>query len=211
MSKRNKLFDKLVKAAGGWEKFLYQTLKDVCEDLCNGWPEITDTASIEEATEVLEAYEEMVGLTSSTPQQPAQVPKPQVQQVTNEAKPVTNESEPVSIPKNIQAKMAAKPQARPESMSGKVLVDSDAGASQGTLAMPPNFKIVHREMLTISTASGIELGRGTPDGQVKPTTGQGVSGYIKQNGEYRLVFKDAGLGVGIVNYLAILEIPEEEK
>ena len=170
---------------------------------------------LEGIQDVLSAYEE------ARIDEPNRAPSPRVPTLSaNESAELEKEEALAGTPKKNQVEdpdrarlimergePIPKPKPKPRTMHGKVGVGSDAGASQGQLAMPPNHQIVDRQYLTVSTIHGAELGRGSDDGQVR---GSGVSGYVKRDGTYRLVFKDVALGVGIVTYQAIKEEPKEE-
>ena len=194
----SRIINKLVAASGGWEKFLYQTLKGICiipiaED---------DTAGdiIEDAREILEAYEEMGGQPNMV------VPTPVVRNratvAPEEVEPVTSENSEadVSITEPVEfSYYEPAPRFEPASKTskGKVAVDPDAGASQGGLPIPADSRIVNRRNIVVETTSGHELGIGSEDGQIR---GSGVTGHVTVSGMFRLVFKDVSLGVALMRY-----------
>lgn len=190
----SRIINKLVAASGGWEKFLYQTLKDVCEKVgTNGFTGDGED-SIEEAVEILEAYEEMGWPNVVTPapgietqdQAAVELQKHNIKLTpTLETKDITDPPK-VEVPKPI-----------PKRLIAKIAVDNEVGASQGGLPIPLGHVIVNRENLVITTVSGAQLGMGSFDGQIK---GSDVSGHIRVDGTYRLVFKDVNCGVGIVKF-----------
>lgn len=220
----SRIIDKLVAASGGWENFLYQTLKDVCKELTTS-REIQKVlidagfggGVVEEAREVVAAYEETIRIGG----RPIHMPSSQVQPV------VEDDSRVVEVRKSMDKNMAgtpaaahrdrltnrispqpisSKPKPQPMSMTARVKVDSEVGASQGELPVPADKVLCHRELLSVTTQGGIELGRGSEDGQVR---GQGASGHITLDGKYRLVFTDTTLGIGLINY-SVIQVEKEE-
>lgn len=88
-----------------------------------------------------------------------------------------------------------------------VQIDKDLGQSQGILPIPNGCQIINRDKLHITTKSGLFLGRGEEDGQIKESHSQHVSGYVRANGKYGLVFKDSSLGEAVIHYEVL---PERE-
>jgi len=195
----NKLINKLVEAAGGWEKFLYETLKDVCDELDPASYDAGIGGIVDEAKEVIAAYEKTIA-----GGQPTHIPSPQVQPVVEDGSKVVEAHKPTTLKENkpitspVSKLSKSKPMRKSRAMTARVLVDGEVGASQGELPVPEGHILTNREYMTVETQGGIELGRGSLDGQVR---GQGVSGYVSSNGKYRLVFKDTKLGVGLVCFM----------
>jgi len=204
----NRLMDKLVKASGGWENFLYQTLKDVVDKVGTNGFTGDGEVSINDAQEVLEAYEET---------EPTLIPSDQVRKVIGDVGAVEREVKPTTdglakpaqpdkfeLHKSkaesgeiIHFEPASRPEPSRRKLTGRVSVDSEVGASQGGLPMPVDHEIVDRQCLIITAVDGSELGRGSADGQVR---GERVSGHIAISGRYRLAFKNVNQGVGIVHF-----------
>lgn len=214
----SKLINKLVHAAGGWEKFLYQTLKEVCDVVENGLDqhdladcEFTIEEDLAEAKEVLAAYEE----TTKVEGRQIHLPSTKVQPVVVDGSRAVESHKPMDrhIAGNMDAaqrnalanRVPPKPIRQEKSLAARINVDSEVGGSQGALPVPADCILHRRELMTITTQNGIELGRGSPDGQVR---GQGVSGHVTLDGKYRLAFGDTALGTGLVNYTII---QKEEK
>ena len=216
MSKRSKFLVKLIEASGGWEQFLYITLKELC-DVLPTIDESTDT--LEEAREILEAYEEL-----GKKDQPNQlIPTPQFQKAvendkgntvknvaSNGLEPVADLQEP-EIDEPVEIKLedlifTPPPRVTPESVrrTGRVNIDKDLGGSSGELPISANYKMVDMRSISITTTSNLELGRGSDkNGQVGQIVGQYVSGHVSASGRYRLVFKDNTLGTGLIHYEVI--------
>jgi len=68
------------------------------------------------------------------------------------------------------------------------------------LPVPAGHVLYKREFLTVTTRGGVELGKGSEDGQVK---GMDVSGLVTLDGKYRLVFKETNLGTGLIKFIVI--------
>jgi len=206
----NAIFRKLVENSGGWEKLLYTTLKE----LCDGWKgEIVKIcnspgleASFEEARTLLEMYEgeliktleevlsskeDLVIKTQPSGEIRAEVGVPSTEEV-KESQNYSKQVAKVTPPLNPE-----KPKPKPKRVHLTVFVDSLIGSSQGALPLSPGYEITNRENLTITTTGGIEIGRADKDGQVKGS--EAVTGYIKMDGGYRLVFKETQLGTAIIN------------
>lgn len=200
----SKLMDKLVKASGGWERFLYQTLKEFCDQSDPTDMGLSVGEAYAEAKEVLEAYEEAnIGTVSELPNQ---IPNNQVQKVVEDVgtakedvKPVVMQQHNTKLSPTLETKdlTEPKPKPKPRTMTGKILVDADAGASQGELPMPLNHIITNRRDLVVTTKGGLILGRASEDGQIK---GEQVSGHVTSSGTYRLVFKDVKIGAALVRF-----------
>jgi len=194
MSKKNKLLKKLIEASGGWEHFLYQTLKEVCDDL----PAIDDhTESLSVARDILEAYEETGVVDTVVDEKKVKsvpVVKTQAFKDLNQEEKAETKTVKPTQPDKLEA---SKPRLVPRKLTAKVAVDNEVGASQGKLRFPLGHVIVNRENLIVTTVSGIQLGRGSLDGQIR---GSDVSGHVRVDGTYRLVFKDVNCGFGIVKF-----------
>lgn len=198
MIKKNKLIEKLIRAAGGWEKFLYQTLKEVCEDVR---PTVVDAGVtsdvLEEARTVVCMWEEKerTGEPDAETVQPVPLGKTQAT-----AKVEADDSAKSSQPDKFEShKSVEAPKPVPESFTMRIRVDEEVGGAQGELPLPQDFKITRRELLNVTTKDGLFLGGGSGDGQVR---GSGVSGHISTYGKYRLVFKDNKLGVACIRFEA---------
>lgn len=103
-----------------------------------------------------------------------------------------------------------KANAKPKKLRCKVAVDSYAGTAQGSLPIFIGSKIINRGQIVVTTVNGIELGKGGTNGQIHDrasehdeTFGDGVSGYISTDGEYKLVFKNAKIDVAVIYYEVI--------
>lgn len=201
----SRIIDKLVAASGGWEKFLYQTLREVCDELAPAGYDAGVGGIVDEARDVLKAYEETKGqpnVVVSTP-----VVKIQAQaavEVDESAKPA--QSDKFESHKSTKSKSAVESAPVPREFKVKVHVDKDAGACQGEVPLPAGYKVVNRRSLYITTLGGAHLGEGSEDGQVK---GSNVSGHISVQGKYRLVFKDITLGTALMYFEAVYtpEVP----
>jgi len=205
MGKRlNKFIEKLIASSGGWEKLLYQTLKDICEEIRVSQKDFEGRPgenAIEEAEEVLAAYEEAIG-------KPIQRLGSQVQPVVEGSSRVVEAHKPASLESRVDRKAKLpEPVYHPRHCTASVNVDDTIGASQGDLPVSLGFELIDRENIIVRTRGGIELGRGSSDGQVR---GKGASGHISLSGKYRLVFTDTSLGVGLVEYY-IIKKSEEPK
>lgn len=199
----SRIIDKLVKASGGWEYFLYQTLKEVCDGLRPAGYDVGVGGIVDEAREILKAYEE-TGAVDTPVDQPNQIiPTPVIRTQPQVAVDHGTKLTPTLETKDIIAptKVESKPKLVPRKLHAKVPVDKDVGGSHGELPMPAGFNLVKRDTLTVTTQNGLELGKGSADGQVR---GQGVSGQITSSGAYRLVFTDVDLGVGVIHFEAAL-------
>lgn len=201
----SRIINKLAEASGGWEVFLYKTLRGLCKDVSGLYskpglaPERELLELIEEAVEILEAYEE-----TDRRGQPDQIiltpvirTQPQVAVDHGTKLTPTLETKDIVAPTKVESK--PKPVSR--KLHAKVPVDKDVGGSHGELPMPVGFNLVNRDTLTVTTQNGLELGRGSADGQVR---GQGVTGQVTSSGTYRLAFKDVELGAGVIHYEAAL-------
>ena len=187
MSKSNKLLLKLIKASGGWENFLYETLREVCQKVSLGSLMGDAHSCFYDAQEIIEVYEEQRGVLNSTPSK-FPVADLGVQVKVNPVAPtkIIKPAAPVPVPP-----------LQPKKMKVKVRIDTDAGWCQGGLPLPADYTIVNKGQLTVTTVSGLEMARGNDDGQVQS---QDVSGQVSSKGKYRLVFKDVNLGVAYINF-----------
>lgn len=188
----SRLISKLVNDAGGWENFLYETLKDVCEKVGqNGFTGDGEEA-IESANEILAAYSKQTNIPNLS-----QSPSIKVQKDTTEVSKVKVEDKTVSESEESEEESEKSPLPPPRAERGILTVDSYAGACQGELTMPDGHLLVHRENIYITTTGGLELGRSTEDGQIR---GKGVSGHVNLSGKFRLVFTEADMGTAIMHY-----------
>ena len=209
----SRVINRLAEASGGWEVLLYKTLKDICiipigeEDMAGD--------IIEEAREILEAYEALAG---GSPDQARKVPVVTNNQSVKEIKkpirkiPVikTMKTESVEVEPAEEVEwqlediiLVPAPRLAPKSKRERaaVRVDKDLGGSQGEIPMRAGHKIVDRQNLLITSTDGLQLGTSSgksgEEGQIK---GQHVSGHVLVNGVYRLVFKDTKLGTALIHY-----------
>lgn len=190
----SRLVNKLVKQAGGWEAFLYSTLKDVVDKVgLNGFTGEGEEA-VADAREIIEVYEKSI---DSSKVQMNQVPSPQVKSVVEDVSKVKAEVNPVSQPEESKAESEKNPLPPPKAQRGVLNVDSYAGACQGELPIPDGHKMVNREAIYVATTTGLELGRSAEDGQIR---GKGVSGHVNLSGVFRLVFTEADMGTAIMHY-----------
>lgn len=231
------LVNKLVRAAGGWEPLLHETLKDVYDQvvqdttLFSALPEEIKEI-FEEIEDILDAYEERDNKIIAPPKPPKTRKKNQgVDKVSpNNSSPSTERVRPVESGSKQEDKQETQfpernpekeeitrvvgvvPQqgnnAAPRPNKARISVDSYAGASSGELPLPGGYKIVNRDRLTIQTTSGIVLGRAREDGQIKGS--DQVSGYIQAGGRYRLVFKHTDLGKVLVVYETQKEVKPKQ-
>lgn len=189
----SKLIDKLVNVAGGWESFLYATLKDVCKKVRQHGFTGEGEEAIDEANEVLDAYTNKHNIA-----QPNNVPSTNVRKDTKEVSKVVNAVKPLIQSQESDSELKSEISKPAKADRASVHVDNSAGASQGMLPIPANHVIVNKELIAVTTIGGLELGRGSKDGQIR---GQGVSGHISNSGSYRLVFIDVDLGNAFIDYL----------
>lgn len=242
-----KLISKLIDAVGGgWETILYQTLKDVCMELS---PTVVDAGVggiVDEAREILKAYEEHlrentndIQAGDSGPDKESSIPAqlqpddgdkvspPPGKSIAQGAKPVADEATSSlnqNTPKEEKAEEptivfparnneleeicrviaqlpleGSKPSPKPARAS--IPVGSLVGQAQGNLPIPGEHRIADLGRISVRTKSGLVLGNGQDDGQVKSS--MHVSGYIQSNGKYALVFKDNTLGSAVIIYETI--------
>jgi len=210
----SRVINKLVQASGGWEKFLYQILKDLLVEVdpTNAGTELQ--LAYDEAKEVLEAYEEVdeedmkdkwIEQTKHPHQQyepPIHIPSSQVQPVVEGGSKVVEAHKPALVPESPKP----KPIRQVRNLTARVHVDAEIGSSQGDLPIPAGYSLHNRDHMTVETQGRAELGRGSSDGQVR---GPGASGYISLNGKYKLVFTDTNLGSGIVHFTVIQDKKKE--
>lgn len=186
MAKSNKLLMKLIRASGGWENFLYETLKEIPQRFDDfGEARYHNDDLVQEIQEIIEAYEEQQGVANSIScEKLLEIQKHNIKLTpTLETKDIIKSVPPLP--------------AQPLKKTAKIGVDTDAGWSQGQLPLPVEYRIVNKGQLNITTVTGMELGRGSDDGQIR---GQDVSGQISNYGKYRLVFKDVHLGAAFINF-----------
>ena len=233
MSKKNKLLEKLIGAAGGWEKFLHQTLEELCDAVsannfigANRDAVETLEESVEEAKEILEAYEE-----AGRGDQPNQILSTSQSQKVVEDVSIKETSKPVratpviktmkteSVEGDVKIKLedfittlAPRTPVKPRRLTKKMRIDPDAGECQGVLSVPANYKLVNSQTVTITTEGNLELGRGTDKSGFKgQITGQSVSGHVSMSGKYKLVFKDTNLGIGLIHFDVVAIPPKMNK
>jgi hypothetical protein len=188
----SRLIGKLVKQAGGWEKFLYSTLKDVCEVAKVSDFSDEDAETILEANEILLAYEKSIGK--------EQISSAPVKNVVEDVSKSKVEDKPAAkteekAPEKVEPEKKELPP--PRAQKARLHVDDYAGACQGELPVPGGHALVNKQLMVVTTNGGIELGIGSPDGQVR---GQGVSGHVSNSGNYRFVFTDVNLGTALLHY-----------
>ena len=250
-SSNKRLLYKLIERAGGWENYLYQTLKDVCAEV--DLSDVTELSHletnnmvevIEGAKDILEAYEEnlkdikaaetgmekmgfkvpytttgrFIDKGSSANSDQAVIykigddlNKSVVEDVIKdesrtEAKPAPLESngrEEITRVTVLLPAKESKPQ--PQELRGVVSIDPTLGDCQGMLPIPEGYQIVNRDKMRITTRTGAELGRPQMDGQVKESAN--VTGRVRTDGRFDLVFKDTKLGEAVIWY----EVVREEK
>lgn len=208
----SRIIDKLVKASGGWENFLYRTLKDVCDDLRPSAVDAGVGGIVDEARDVLEAYEETRAVDADVDKKevrPTPVGKTQATVgvgADESAKPA--QPDKFESHKSKSVEVPTKPVSKPFTV--RIRVDEEVGGAQGNVPLPQDFKIVNRNLLSITTKDGLHLGQGLEDGQIK---GVDVSGHVSVSGKYRLVFKDTTLGVVCIHFEALHspEVPKIDK
>jgi len=222
-----RLLDKFIEKTGGWENLLHETLKDLYSQLVNKSPNLEDT--LEEVGEVLEAYKEnlqdiqaaqagmeKIGFKSVVP--PSISEDPILAEMSREvsSKPESNsalmERKPkINLPEGgrreilrVTTKLPLEgPDPEPTWSKVKIVVDSSLGSSSGNILLPAGHKIMNRTQLMITTVSGMLLGQGKEYGQIKGSSS--VSGYIKEDGRYDLVFQDTKLGEALIIYQTVKE------
>jgi hypothetical protein len=181
----SRIINRLVEESGGWEKFLYRTLKDV---IAGG--------IYDEAMEILEVYEE-TGRVEDQAREHVKVPDVDVK------RPVKNNTHYDTAPaeKEVEPAQVDKPKATPRKMRTVVRIDKEVGASNGELPIPQGNILTNRNRLEVTTADGtLHLGRSEIDGQIR---GKGVRGHISLAGTYRLVFTETKLGTALIQYEVI--------
>jgi len=200
MAKNNKLLMKLINASGGWENFLYETLRELCKDVTGLYSvdgvnrEADLVILVEEVMEIIEAYEEVRLGKISLEESLANLETPPMPKVPVSSVPVALKVPAVQQVARPIAQLAVE---QPRKRTAKVAVDHEAGWCQGELPIPAGYEVVNKEKLTVTTMGGMLLGQGNEDGQVK---GQDVSGQISNYGKYRLVFKETTIGYGLINF-----------
>jgi hypothetical protein len=219
-----KLLNKLIEAAGGWENLLYQNLKDVVEEarVINNLPGLDE--ALEEAKSVLEAYEERsksvkeaiekkvgfrlnIPYTTEKPQVVEDVIKDESRTEAKSAPPESNGREEITRVTVLLPAKESKPQ--PQELRGVVSIDPTIGDCQGILPIPEGCQIVNRDKMRITTRTGAELGRPQMDGQVKESAN--VTGRIRTDGRFDLVFKGTKLGEAFIWYEVVGERKPKEQ
>lgn len=222
----SRIINRLVEASGGWEVFLYKTLKGVCKDASALYSkpgmlkEKELLEIIEEAVEILEAYE---ALADGHPDQESKrlvvVNDQSIEEASKPTQPNKYQSHtpvPVEVIEPVEIKLedfiltpAPRVSPKPRRLTGKIGISKDAGESQGMLSIPSNHKLVNGQSIIITTEGNLELGRAASksglEGQI---TGQGVRGHVSMSGKYRLVFTDNTLGIGLIHYDVVMIPPK---
>ena len=219
-----KLLNKLIEAAGGWENLLYQNLKDVVEEarVINNLPGLDE--ALEEAKSVLEAYEERsksvkeviekkvefrlnIPYTTEKPQVVEDIIKNESRTEAKLAPPESNGREEITRVTVLLPAKESKLQS--QELRGVVSIDPTIGDCQGMLPIPEGCQIVNRDKMRITTRTGAELGRPQMDGQVKESAN--VTGRIRTDGRFDLVFKDTKLGEAVIWYEVVGERKPKEQ
>ena len=205
----SKLISKLVKAAGGWENLLYETLKEVCQEVGNHGFTGSGEDAVNDAQDVLEAYKAQDVLEKLKPHveiSPPEIPPlEEIQRDTAFIKPIDHVHSKVEDTSAKKEDVELKQRvAIPKTF--KVPIDKDIGSSQGELPLPANYIITDREQLQVATMNGMTLATSAVDGQIKDVN---VSGHVSVTGKYRLVFTQATLGAALIRY-HIIERPASE-
>ncbi len=205
----SRIVNRLVEASGGWEHLLYETLKDMCEQLDYSESGVCGNIT-EDVKEILEAYEELDRAPEGKKvpvviddQSIKKTKEPRVAPVFTQTR--AGEVEPA---KDVEWKLedlvrtpAARPKANSRTLTGRVHVDKDIGGSSGELPLPADHKLVNRQTITITTLNGLVLGTATAaDGEEGQIKGQHVTGHVSVNGKYRLAFTNTTLGAAHINY-----------
>lgn len=199
----SRIIDKLVKASGGWETFLYQTLKEVCDELRPAGYDAGVGGIVDEARDVLKAYEEMNrrGQPDVIVSTPRVTPTPVINTLKMESVEVGPDEDVEWKLEDLVLAPGPRPPANSRTQTGRVNVDKDLGSSSGELPMPTDHKLVNRQNLSINTLEGMVLG--TPsakNGEEGQIQSQYVSGHVSVTGRYRLVFVDTKLGAAHIQY-----------
>lgn len=124
--------------------------------------------------------------------------------------PKRDESRDIVYRVTVLSPLGEESKPSPKPMRTVVYMDKDLGQSQGELPIPGNGYIVNRDRLQVTTKSGLFLGKADVDGQIKGSESNHVSGYIRTNGKYDLVFKDPKLGEALVVYEVLQERKPKE-
>lgn len=216
----SRIINKLVDASGGWEAFLYKTLKDVVDKVGEHGFTGEGEDAVKDAQEILEAYEQLDDRVLEGARKEPVVRCDNI--VLKEIKVLPSEkTEEVPVQKtfsvvkdavftaeDVEWKLedlvlfpAPRPKSNPKKLTGRIAVDRDMGSSSGELPVPSDHKLVNRELLSITTLDGMRLGEATAksgeEGQIKS---QYVTGHVSVTGKYRLVFADSTLGAAHVVY-----------
>jgi len=204
----SRIINKLAEASGGWEKFLYQTLKEVCGAL--GDTEAFQFDAVSEAKEILEAYEELAGgHPDKARKRPTVVNDQSIEEVSTPVRviPVIKTMKVESV-ENVEWKLediilTPPPRRAPKSkrLKAKISIGADVGGSQGDLPLPARQRIVDRQDILITNRSGQQLGvSNKQEGFQGQISGKHVSGHISVSGAYRLAFKDNTLGSAFIHF-----------
>lgn len=222
----NKLIEKV-----GWPNLLYQTLKDVYFYSVNNSPGLDE--ALEEAKDLLEAYEgRVVEEANRVVRTPDAImertgfksPSTDMKVVRKDPSSARNwedieeASQPTSPPKGngreeitrVTVLLPAKEsKSQPQELRGVASIDPTIGDCQGVLPISEGCQIVNRDKVRITTRTGAELGRSQVDGQVKGS--ENVTGRIRTDGRFDLVFKDTKLGEAVIWYEVVGEKKPEER
>lgn len=226
------ILDRLIERAGGWENYLYQTLRRVysCSININNSPNLQE--ALEEAKDVLDLYEEHVaGGVKEVQKAPFTTTRfPGKEHLSNVSQdPIVVESSKVVDESRTEAKStpplesngreeitrvtvllpAKESKSQPQELRGVASIDPTIGDCQGVLPIPEGCQIVNRDKVRITTRTGAELGRAQTDGQVKGS--ENVTGRIRTDGRFDLVFKDTKLGEAVIWYEVVGEKKLEER
>lgn len=192
MSDDKKLVEMLVKSAGGWASLLYKTLQQIADEHKNT-----------EAIEIIELYAtyHKIVTVPDTPIVPRTAEVAAIPPITHYS-PLTpapgNTEAPVPPPSRVAVSESQVPVpvvtspippekrkvSRP--ISVQIHVDGDIGSADGSIGLESGTLIPDLSRVVISTPNGA-----TNPGHDGLVTGSSlVSGKIRTNGQYRLVFKD---------------------
>jgi len=215
----SRIINRLVEASGGWEAFLYKTLRDVVDKVGqNGFTGEGENA-IEDAQEILDAYEEL-DRQPDTRKEPVGSRRENLEVLDDQSVEIRTEGGPEKVKKVVKQgddvapaedvewqleDLILSPPSRPRSnsrnLTGRVFVDKDLGGSSGELPMPSGHKLVNRQALTITTQEGMRLGEASAkQGEEDQVKSQHVTGHVSVTGKYRLVFVDTKLGAALIHY-----------
>lgn len=218
MGKMNRrFFEKLIEKVG-WDSILYDALKDLYCDTVNDSPNQEDT--LDEVKELLEVYEEyvkdgssktdIVSVADQTSSDKLGEVLIDSQHSKSLAPPERNEERDIVYRVTVLSPLGEESKPSPKPMRAVVQMDKDLGQSQGELPIPGNCYIVNRDKLQVVTKAGLLLGKSDENGQIKGPESKHVSGYIRTNGRYDLVFQDPKLGEALVVYEVLQERKSKE-